>query len=64
MEGKWTYALSSGWNNELFNSKEEALQEGKKLGDKEGFMVGQLKEFCGTYYAENREWIEGGKLKE
>lgn len=58
MEGKWTYALSGGWINELFDSKEEALQEGRKLGEGKEFVIGQLKEFCGTYYVENREWIE------
>lgn len=57
MEGKWTYALGGGWNNELFDSKEEAVKEGKKVSMEKGFMIGQLQESYGSYYAENREWV-------
>lgn len=60
MEGKWTYALAGGWTNLLFDSREEAIKEGEKLRialDKNVLMVGQLQEFCGSYYVENREWI-------
>jgi hypothetical protein len=42
MNGKWTFSdIEMEWVHDLFETKEEAIEEGKKWYD-ERFLVGQL----------------------
>lgn len=66
MENQWTFAdlNSSGWVHPTFLEKEDAIAECKRVyGKRTGtyLVIGQLKEFCGTFYVENQELVENKK---
>lgn len=54
MDGKFTYADKNDpeWVHEVFDTKEEALEEGSKTYEN-GFLVGQLKSNGVNYKIEN-----------
>ena len=50
MEGQWTYSpLDVEWTYSTFDSKEEAIEQARKMFD-DGCFVGQLEHYQGVNY--------------
>lgn len=62
MENQWTFANLNGrgWIHPTFTEKEDAIAEARKVYPKKDtpyITIGQLKEYHGTFYVENQEYI-------